>query len=239
LSADGGRVREIIRRNREAYRRIAGEWERRRETDYDGEFHLRCRALFLRHLAGVRVLDAGCGLGLDSLAFAQAGLSVTAADLVEEFLTLARGRAPGIRVAAMDLTAPCFREESFDGIFACASFLHVPREAAAETLAALARLLAPGGVLFLHHVESAAGLDGYRVEGLLVDDNPAECFCHAEAELATVLACAGLRVVEFCRIAPAKPPSACARQHQLAPYQVVARRPQPAWRTAAMSMTKR
>ncbi len=224
-SPPGGPAAETARQNRRAYARIAAEWERRRQTDYDHAFHEQCRALFLKHLAGARVLDAGCGLGLDSGAFAKAGLTVTAADIVEEFLDLTRRRAPGIRVASMDLMAPCFRAGSFDGIFGCASFLHVPREAAGVALGGLARLLAPGGVLFLHHVESSGGFTEYQVDDLLVKENPAQCFCHAEEELAALLEAAGLRVVDRRRLTPGKPPSACAQRYRLAPYQMVARLP--------------
>jgi 2-polyprenyl-3-methyl-5-hydroxy-6-metoxy-1,4-benzoquinol methylase len=214
--------KDVIGRNRLAYRRIAAEWEKRREEDYDHRFHDRCRALFLRHLKGVRVLDAGCGLGLDSLAFAAAGLQVTAADIVAEFLAMTRGKTPRIDVAAMDMTAPCFRAESFDGIFACASFLHVPRELAGPTLAGFARMLSPGGILFLHHVASSRGLPGYRVDELLVPGNPAVCCCHEEEELAALLAAAGLRVLAVSRFQPRKHPSPCAVRYGLVPYQLVA-----------------
>jgi 2-polyprenyl-3-methyl-5-hydroxy-6-metoxy-1,4-benzoquinol methylase len=224
MTSRDGYPADVARQNRCAYARIAGEWERRQQKEYDHPFHEQCRTLFLKHLSGVRVLDAGCGLGLDSLAFAGGGLTVTAADMVEELLALTRGRAPEIRAAAMDLTAPCFRAGVFDGIFACASFLHVPREAAGETLGGLARLLAMGGVLFLHHVESAKGLTSYCVDDLLVPGNPALCFCHTEAELTALLETAGLRVIEIQRLAPGRQPSPCAERHGLRPYQVVARR---------------
>ena len=214
----------VIGQNRLAYRRIAAEWEMRQEKDYDHAFHDRCRALFLSLLKGVRVLDAGCGLGLDSLAFAAAGLQVTASDIVAEFLAMIRSKTPGIDVAVMDMTAPCFRAESFDGIFACASFLHVPREMAGPTLAGFARMLSPGGILFLHHVESSQGLPGYRVDELLVPDNPAICFCHEEQELTALLAAAGLRVLAVSRFQPCRHPSPCAAEHGLVPYQLIAGR---------------
>ncbi len=214
--------KSVIRRNRRAYGRIAGEWERRQKKDYDRGFHDQCRALFLSHLKGVRVLDAGCGLGLDSLAFAEAGLQVTASDIAEEFLTAIRRKAPRIGLAAMDITAPCFRDGCFDGIFACASFLHVPHELARETLAAFARMLASGGVLFLHHVGSLRDLRSYTVDDLLVSGNPAACYCHTEQELTALLAPTGLSVVAVGRIRPSGCPSPCAVLNSLVPYQVIA-----------------
>ncbi len=214
--------KNVIRRNRRSYGRIAGEWERRQEKDYDHGFHDQCRALFLSHLKGARVLDAGCGPGLDSLAFAEAGLQVTASDIAEEFLTAIRRKTPRIDLAAMDITTPCFRDGCFDGIFACASFLHVPHELAGETLAGFARMLASGGVLFLHHVGSLRGLRSYRVDDLLVSDNPAACYCHTEQELTALLAPAGLRLLAADHIKPGKHPSPCAARNGLVPYQMIA-----------------
>jgi 2-polyprenyl-3-methyl-5-hydroxy-6-metoxy-1,4-benzoquinol methylase len=212
----------VIRRNRLAYGRIAAEWEKRQEEDYDHDFHKRCRALFLSHLKGVRVLDAGCGLGLDSLAFAAAGLQVTASDIAEEFLSLIRRKEPRIDLAAMDLTAPCFRDGCFDGIFACASLLHVPHELVGRVLSEFARMLASGGILFLHHVGSSQGLRSYCVDDLLVSDNPAICYCHAEQELSALVASVGLHLLAVGRCKPRKHPSPCAVRNSLVPYQLVA-----------------
>ncbi|MCC7175105.1 MAG: class I SAM-dependent methyltransferase [Bryobacterales bacterium] len=217
--------KSVILRNRLAYGRIAAEWERRQEMDYDHGFHEQCRALFLSHLKGIRVLDAGCGLGLDSLAFAAAGLQVAASDIAEEFLPLIRRKQPRIGLAAMDLTAPCFRAGCFDGIFACASFLHVPHELVEQTLSGFVRMLASGGILFLHHVESSRGLSEYRIDELLIPDNPAVCFCHTEQQLSALLASAGLHVLAVGRLKPSKYPSPCADRNSLVPYQMIACKP--------------
>ncbi len=218
-------LKDFVKRNRAAYARIAAEWAARRDREFDHDFHERCRMLFLSHLKGEEILDAGCGLGLDSRSFAAAGFKVTAADIVAEFLAPLSAAVPPIRTVVMDLAAPCFREASFDGIFACASFLHVPRGLDQEALAALAQTLRPQGVLFINHVASRLGLHAYRVDDLLVKDNPAFCFCHGEEEFVGMLELAGLEVVAMHHERPLRRPSPCAERYQLAPYQVVARKP--------------
>jgi ubiquinone/menaquinone biosynthesis C-methylase UbiE len=214
----------IILQNRGAYGRIAGEWERRQAADCDHEFHSRCRGEFLKYLSGNRVLDLGCGLGLDSLAFARAGFGVVAADIAVEFLPIVRTRQQDLPVVAADMTMPCFRAGVFDGIYAVASFLHVPPQLVARTLAGFARMLKPKGILFLHHVQAADGRTGYRVDDLLIHGNPAVCFCHAPAELTRMLADEGMCVVALSDLRPTRYPSESAARNGLLPYQLIAQK---------------
>jgi SAM-dependent methyltransferase len=217
-------IHPAIRQNRLAYSRIVSEWQTRQTIEFDGAFHEQCRMEFLRHLSGNRILDIGCGLGLDSLAFAQSGLSVVAADLTIEFLPLVRSRHPSLSVVAADMTQSCFGTATFDGIFAFASFLHVPAPLAKQTLAGFAQILAPGGVLFLHHVKAGGGRKAYRINDLLIPSNPALCFCQGEDELVSLLSTQGLDVISLTRHQPPRPPSEIAIRCGLVPYQVTARK---------------
>lgn len=124
----------VVDQNRRAYGRIAREWERRQAADYDHEFHARCRTEFHKYLKGDRVLDIGCGLGLDSQEFARAGLRVVAADIATEFLSIITGRQPAVPAVAVDMTKPCFRDGAFDGVYAVASLLHVPPQLVGQGL---------------------------------------------------------------------------------------------------------
>jgi SAM-dependent methyltransferase len=96
--------------------------------------------------ANGKILDAGCGSGRDSLYFKTRGYSVTAFDYSEELVTLASEHIGGtvLHMSFDDLT---FKAE-FDGIWACASLLHVPKNKMQGVIDKLAEALKLGGILY-------------------------------------------------------------------------------------------
>lgn len=105
---------------------------------------------FLRHVRpGGRILDAGCGVEPDALAFAERGYSVVAFDASAAMVRLAWKRIAGrAEVLQMRFEDGAWREE-FDGIWASASLLHM----LAAELPAIARRLAgalrPCAILYM------------------------------------------------------------------------------------------
>jgi SAM-dependent methyltransferase len=103
---------------------------------------------FLRLIpTGGKILDAGCGSGRDSVYFKQQGFSVTAFDASREAAQIA-SRAIGQPVNVMTFLDVKSIEE-FDGIWACASLLHVPQTQMDEVLSCLSRSLKVGGVIYV------------------------------------------------------------------------------------------
>ena len=89
------------------------------------------------------ILDAGCGSGRDTKAFAERGYAVTAFDATPEMVELATQFSGQpvrlLRFQEMDYVA------AFDGIWACASLLHVPLAEMAEVFERFITALKPGG----------------------------------------------------------------------------------------------
>jgi SAM-dependent methyltransferase len=105
------------------------------------------RLQFQRFLpTGGTVLDAGCGSGRDALAFSRAGFDVTAFDASATMVRLAAGHT-GLQVRRMGFAEVAWRE-AFDGVWACASLLHLSAAELPHAIACLRRALKPGGVFF-------------------------------------------------------------------------------------------
>jgi 2-polyprenyl-3-methyl-5-hydroxy-6-metoxy-1,4-benzoquinol methylase len=95
---------------------------------------------------GAHILDAGCGSGRDSRAFLERGHEVTALDASEAMVKLASQHI-GRPVLHMSFDQVRFREH-FDGIWACASLLHVPKLSLPKVLERLSKALKAGGVMY-------------------------------------------------------------------------------------------
>lgn len=103
---------------------------------------------FIKHLPPqARVLDAGCGAGRDAKAFAQMGFKVEAFDASEAMVGIAQQQ--GDFVVEHNTFLGFTRDYTFDGIWACASLLHVPAQELPATFRHLASLLADNGVFYV------------------------------------------------------------------------------------------
>ncbi|WP_323677911.1 class I SAM-dependent methyltransferase [Halorubellus sp. PRR65] len=96
---------------------------------------------------GDRILDVGCGPGSDTAAFTDRGYDVVGIDLTRAFVERAHDTVDAPLVRGDMRTLP-FTDSTFDGVWACASLLHVPRRDVPGTLREFRRVLdAPGALV--------------------------------------------------------------------------------------------
>ena len=92
------------------------------------------------------ILDFGCGSGRDTRAFLDAGYRVDAMD-GSEALCVKASAYTGIQVKNM-LFTDLNEHDAYDGIWACASILHLPKDELADVLRRIETALRPHGVLY-------------------------------------------------------------------------------------------
>jgi len=131
---------------REVYDKYAGVFEEY-TSNFRQLFFSKQIELFIEILPGKRVLDLGCGPGRDALFFQQKGLLPIGIDYSKVMIDLCKEK--GLFAVLMDLEEPGFRDSSFDGVWANASLLHIPKSRLQPTLEKLAQILAPKGVLYI------------------------------------------------------------------------------------------
>ncbi len=96
--------------------------------------------------AGAFILDFGCGSGRDSKYFLDRGCRVEATDGSEELCRLASDYA-GIPVKQM-LFQELEEVAVYEGIWACSSILHLPRQELKDVLFRMCRALKEGGIIY-------------------------------------------------------------------------------------------
>ena len=148
------------------------------------------------------ILDVGCGPGRDSLLLAQMGFNVIASDLSEAMLAEARKRCQNqpaverITFRCMDMRALNLPDTSCAGLWASASFLHIPKRENLVVLKEFIRVLAPTAPLMLLVKESDSGEDE-RYEADQESGTSRFFARYRGGELWTLLEQAGLKVLEI------------------------------------------
>lgn len=121
---------------------------------------------FLEYLsAGSCILDLGCGSGRDTKYFLSRGFSVDAVDGSEELCRLA-SELTGIRVRRM-LFSELDAVDAYDGIWACSSILHLPKEELRDVFGKMIRAVRKNGCIYTSF--KYGGFEGYRNERYFTD----------------------------------------------------------------------
>lgn len=129
--------------------------------------------------AKAKILDAGCGSGRDTKYFLSKGYSVDAFDASSEIVKIANEHT-GIEVRYMTFD-DLAETEVYDGIWCCASLLHVPKADISPIFDKFWTALKPNGVCY---VSFKQGESVREVSGRLFNDYTPELL-QQEVELNT------------------------------------------------------
>jgi ubiquinone/menaquinone biosynthesis C-methylase UbiE len=132
---------------KEGYNEIAWKYQAKRHV-FDHTKELKKFTALLQKSASI--IDVGCGAGVPVTRFlVDSGFRVVGIDFSEKMLRLARKNVPQAKFIRKDMTRLDFADNSFDGLTAFYSIIHVPREKHASLFKTFNRILKPNGIMIV------------------------------------------------------------------------------------------
>jgi uncharacterized protein len=193
--ADGAAARD--NRVRRAYAAIAADYADRLADELDAlPFERWLLDRVAAEAGDAPVVDAGCGPGHVTAYLVAAGADACGIDLTPQMVDQARARFPGVRYDIGDLTR-LIRPGSAEGwgaVLGWYSLIHLAASEFPAGVAALARPLAPGGVLVL---AGHAGHDVRHLTSWFGHDVELDAVLREPAEVVAAVTAAGLQDIEW------------------------------------------
>jgi|SRR5581483_4856552 len=129
------------------YDQIAEDWNKEHK---DSTWWVAGTDKFISFLKpGARVLDIGCGPGIKSKYLLDKGLDIVGIDFSEKMIEIAKREVPLGKFYVKDIYDLKSFDEMFDGIFAQAVLLHVPKNRIKEVLKNLVAKLNTQGCFYV------------------------------------------------------------------------------------------
>lgn len=183
--------KDSVTKTKEAYKHIAQSYAHRNAKPNVNVTRMLDK--FIRLLQGKDVIDIGCAEGRETKYLTEHGLNVTGCDLSEEFIEMARANCPTNKFMVADMRHLSENIGVFDGIWASASFLHIPKVDALSTLQGFRDILKEHGLLYLSVLEG----DSDSLRANLEMHWPERHFSdYKEDELTDILKRAGFSTVD-------------------------------------------
>ena len=163
------------------------------------------RELLDRLASGVKdlgpVCDLGCGPGQIARFLHERGATAFGVDLSSKMVEVARRLNPGIEFHQGDMLSLQAESDSWGGIAAFYSIIHIPRDKVADALCEMKRVLKPGGLLLLSfHV----GDETMHLDELWGKEVSMESFFFSVAEVESYLKAAGFEHLDTVERPPYK-----------------------------------
>lgn len=155
---------------------------------------------FIRQITtGKSVLDLGCAVGLDTNIFISKGFSVTAIDISEKMINLAKKRNKDSEIIFGDFMKTQFNKE-FDAIFAQA-FIHLfPKSQAILILQRIKCLLKKNGVAHITTTKSKESKEGWYIKSDYSGNHKRYRKYWTKEELEEALIQTGFGIVDYYKI---------------------------------------
>ena len=137
---------DVTETTRKMYNRTAFEYA---ETHFDSTVLKKQYYTFMTLCKGKLILDVGCGPGRDVKYLMMNGYQVIGIDYSDGMLKEAKRRVPKGDFRKMDMRNLKFEKNTFDGIWACGSVIHIPKSEVKKVLIGFNRVLKPNGILYM------------------------------------------------------------------------------------------
>ena len=132
---------------KDTYNKIAKDWyEDHKDDNWSRNEAKEFGKMFKK---GSLILDAGCGPGIKSKDLSDQGVRVVGFDISESMVKLAKEIDPSSKFIVLDLKDVGSLKVEFDGIFAQACLLHIPKRKAFHVLQQLYLKLKKDGYIYL------------------------------------------------------------------------------------------
>lgn len=132
---------------KDTYNRIAEDWFKDHHAD---NWWVEGTDKFVSFLEpSSLVLDVGCGAGVKSKYLLEKGLRVVGVDFSEKMIEIAKREVLSATFRVADIKDLHNVPKMFDGIFAQAVLLHIPKAEVAAVIQGLKDKLNPGGYLYI------------------------------------------------------------------------------------------
>lgn len=129
-----------------AYDKIARQYS---ATHPNPNFWQKEFEIFRQLIKGKKVIDIGCGHGRDAEVFVKNNFDYLGIDASKAMLDEARQRVPNGNFRQMDFYQLDLPEATFDGFWACAALLHIPKRRLPKVLRSIRKIIKPDGVGFM------------------------------------------------------------------------------------------
>ena len=136
----------------DTYNKLAKEYDEETKGFWD-KFPYTFIDNFKASIKGDKILNLGSGPGRDALILKESGFNIVCLDASESMVDICRNK--GLESILADFLSIPFADDSFDGVWAYTSLLHISKNQINQSLSEIKRVMKRDGVLGLGMIEGS------------------------------------------------------------------------------------